>query len=169
MKANIQSYRGFTMMEVLVTIVIVAFGLLGLASLVLKGLQAGADSQNRTMAIKQTYDMADRMRANMSGVKAGEYNDIHPSGTSCSTLLSAIRTGGSGNPLVSYVAPTTTCTGTGSTYDINCWQLANSQQLPKGVGAVCKEASEKWYAVFISWDENRSAATNKTFWITFEP
>jgi type IV pilus assembly protein PilV len=170
MSTKIQLSRGFSMIEVMVTIVVVAFGLLGLASLVLRGLQAGSDSQNRTMAVKQTYDMADRMRSNPSGVKSGDYNDLLPSGSSssCSTLLSAIRSGGSGTPVVG-AGSAPTCTGTGATYDNNCWQLANTQQLPSGAGAVCKEATENWYAIFVSWDESRTGATNKTFWITFEP
>jgi len=169
MSKKIQSSRGFSMIEVMVTIVVVAFGLLGLASLVLRGLQAGADSQNRTMAVKQTYDMADRMRSNPTSVKNGNYDDIRPTGStsSCATLLSAIR--GTGTPLVDAGTSAPSCTGTGATYDGNCWLLANTQQLPRGAGAVCKEATEKWYAIFVSWDEGRTGATNKTFWITFEP
>lgn len=173
MTTEIQSSRGFSMIEVMVTIVVVAFGLLGLASLVLRGLQAGSDSQNRTMAVKQTYDMADRMRANLTNVKTGNYDDLLPSGSSssCATLLSAIRSGGSGTPIVGAGTSTPSCAGTGSgaTYDNNCWQLANTQQLPHGAGAVCKEATENWYAIFVSWDESRTGATNKSFWITFEP
>lgn len=69
------------MIEVMVTIVVVAFGLLGLASLVLRGLQAGADSQFRTIAIKQTYDMADRMRGNPVDAKSDKYDGILPSGS----------------------------------------------------------------------------------------
>lgn len=163
--------RGFSMIEVMVTIVVVAFGLLGLASLVLRGIQASSDSQNRTIAVKQTYDMADRMRSNPAGVKNGEYNNIIPSGSSssCGTLLSAIRSGGSGNPVVGAASSKPSCSGTGATYDGNCWLRSNMEALPKGAGAVCKEASENWYAVFVSWDESRTGATNKSFWITFEP
>lgn len=94
MRKQISSDRGFSMIEVMVTIVVVAFGLLGLASLVLRGLQAGADSQFRTLAIKQTYDMADRMRGNPVDAKAGNYDGILPSGSpSCSSLLTAIKGG----------------------------------------------------------------------------
>lgn len=158
--------RGFSMIEVMVTIVVVAFGLLGLASLVMRGLQAGADSQNRTNAVKQTYDMADRMRANQPGVKAGSYNAITAS-TSCNTLLAAITNGT--EPIV---APTTnkpSCSGTGVDYDTNCWHRDNIQQLPNGAGAVCK-GSGNWYAIIVSWNENREAnGNNRSFWITFQP
>lgn len=169
MKSYPAALRGFSMIEVLVTIVIVAFGLLGLASLVFKGLQAGADSRNRTMAVKQTYDMADRMRANVTGVLAHGYENVTPS-TSCGTLLAAIAADGSGNPIVSPVSSTPQCSGTGATYDTNCWQLANSQLLPNGTGAVCKSSSDNWYAIFVSWNEDRAASgNNRTFWIIFEP
>lgn len=171
MKTGKYSGKGFSLIEVMVTIVIVAFGLLGLASLVLRGLQAGMDSQNRTMAVKQTYDMADRMRSNPSAVKDRHYDNRLPAGSSstCTQLLSAVRTGGSGTPIVAKGDGTDACSGSGAEYDANCWHLTNSQQLPNGAGAVCKENSENWYAIFVSWDESRTGSANKTFWITFEP
>jgi type IV pilus assembly protein PilV len=169
MRTNISSEHGFSMIEVMVTIVVVAFGLLGLASLVLRGLQAGADSQFRTLAIKQTYDMADRMRGNPVDAKADKYDGILPSGSpSCSSLLSTIQ--GGGIPVVTTSSTTPpACSGTGVAFDRDCWQRANMTELPKGAGAVCKGAGANWYAVIVSWDENRSGTANKSFWITFEP
>lgn len=171
MNKTLISSRGFTLIEVMVTMIVVAFGLLGLASLVLRGLQVSADSQNRTIAVKQTYDMADRLRSNVTAVNLGDYNNVLPAGSAstCANLLGAIRAGGNGTPLVGTGTSTPACTGSGSALEINCWQRANMQQLPGGAGAVCKEATEKWYAIFVSWDESRSGVTNKTFWITFEP
>lgn len=165
MKTNISANRGFSMIEVMVTIVVVAFGLLGLGSLVLRGLQAGADSQFRTIAIKQTYDMADRIRGNPVDAKSGAYGG--PSSSICTALLATIN--GGGIPLVSPLSVTPSCSGSGVNYDINCWQRANMTELPNGAGAVCKDAGTNWYAVIVSWDENRSGTTNKSFWITFEP
>ncbi len=152
------------------TIVVVAFGLLGLASLVLRGLQSGADSQFRTLAIKQTYDMADRMRGNPVDAKAVTASNYHEKITSvspsCSDLLKTIKEGGIPVVTTSSTTPPA-CAGTGVAFDTSCWQRANMTELPKGAGQVCKDAN--WYAVIVSWDENRSGTANKSFWITFEP
>lgn len=160
------------MIEVMVTIVVVAFGLLGLASLVLRGLQAGSTSQLRSIAVAQVYDMADRMRGNITAVGNNDFIDVLPSGTAstCATMLSKITdTSDTTFPLVAAGSSTPTCSGTGSARDINCWQAANASLLPKGSGAICKDALNKWYAVIVSWDEGKTGSTNKSFWITFEP
>ena len=164
------------MIEVMVTIVVMAFGLLGLASLVLRGLQSGADSQFRTIAVKQAYDMADRMRGNPFDAKSGKYNAILPNGSSssCSDLLGKVRnyTPGADIPIVVAASAVPSCSGAvGAEFDSNCWQRANMENLPKGAGAVCKDttANSNWYAIIVSWDDNRSGSANKSFWITFEP
>src|ERR1700704_1087533 len=58
------STHGFTMLEVLISIVVIAFGLLGIA-----GLQAYAIKNNHSAALRSTAtslanDMIDRMKAN---------------------------------------------------------------------------------------------------------
>ena len=56
--------RGVSLIEVLVTIVIISFGLLGVAGLLATGLRNNQSSQWRTQASILAYDMAERMRAN---------------------------------------------------------------------------------------------------------
>lgn len=56
--------HGFTMLEVLVTIVIVAVGLLGLAGLQARIQAADIESYQRVQAIVLLQDMVDRIRAN---------------------------------------------------------------------------------------------------------
>jgi type IV pilus assembly protein PilV len=65
--------RGFSMVEVLVTMVIIAFGLLGVAGLLTTGLRNNQSSQLRTQASVLAYDMAERMRANRPAALNGEY------------------------------------------------------------------------------------------------
>lgn len=85
-------YSGFTMLEVLVSIVILAVGLLGIASLQTVGIRQTMNSQLITQASFQGNDMAERMRANMAGVRMGAYDAIDGSETdpaclpSCSAL-----------------------------------------------------------------------------------
>ncbi|MFA5940628.1 MAG: type IV pilus modification protein PilV [Sinimarinibacterium sp.] len=77
--------RGFTLIEVLVTVVILAIGLLGLANLQTVTLQRDNGSAQRVEALNSAYDLLDRMRANRSQALAGRY-DVElgaiPSGSS---------------------------------------------------------------------------------------
>ncbi len=58
------SYTGFTLLEVLVTIVIVALGLLGLGALHVRAMRDTTSAYLRSEATILTQDMADRIRAN---------------------------------------------------------------------------------------------------------
>ncbi len=56
--------RGFTMVETLVALVVLAIGLLGIAALHLESLRAGRTAIYRTQAVNLAADVADRIRAN---------------------------------------------------------------------------------------------------------
>lgn len=68
-----QNQRGVSLIEILVSIVIVCFGLLGVAGLLTTGLKSTQGSQIRTQASFLAYDMADRMRTNRQLALNGEY------------------------------------------------------------------------------------------------
>ncbi|GLS27919.1 type IV pilus modification protein PilV [Marinibactrum halimedae] len=83
--------RGVTLIEILVTIVILAVGMLGLAAMQTMSLKNINNSQYRTLATIYAYDMAERMRSNQAGVQNGNYNDIegeetNPSCSPCSSV-----------------------------------------------------------------------------------
>src|SRR4051812_34767512 len=56
--------KGFTMIEVLVSLFIVTLGLLGLAALQAKAQQAELESYQRAQALVLVQDMVDRINAN---------------------------------------------------------------------------------------------------------
>lgn len=58
------SQIGFSMIEVLVTMVILSFGLLGVAGLLVSGVSNAASSEAMSKASQLAADMADRIRAN---------------------------------------------------------------------------------------------------------
>lgn len=62
---------GFTLVEVLVALVVMAVGLLGIAGLYVEGLRAGRTSVYRTIAVSVAADMADRIRSNPAGTYVG--------------------------------------------------------------------------------------------------
>ncbi len=62
---------GFTLVEVLVALVVMAVGMLGIAGLYVEGLRAGRTAVYRSAAVMLAADMADRIRANPAGAYAG--------------------------------------------------------------------------------------------------
>jgi type IV pilus assembly protein PilV len=58
--------NGFTLVEVLVALVVLAGGLLGLAALQATSLRNTQSAYNRSQATQLAYQMADRMRANVA-------------------------------------------------------------------------------------------------------
>ena len=63
--------HGFTLVEVLVALVVLAVGLLGIAGLYVESLRAGRTSVYRSAAVTLASDMADRIRLNPQGAYAG--------------------------------------------------------------------------------------------------
>lgn len=68
---------GFTMIEVLITVLVLSIGLLGLAALQATGLKESQMAYMRSQAVLLAYDMADRIRANP--IQSGQYDvDLTP-------------------------------------------------------------------------------------------
>lgn len=65
--------RGFTLIEVLVTFLVIALGLLGLAALQVNTINNGFEAYQRAIAAALVDDMAERLRMNPAGVRAGAY------------------------------------------------------------------------------------------------
>lgn len=62
---------GFTLVEVLVALVVMAVGLLGIAALYVEGLRAGRTAVYRSTAVNLASDMAERIRANPEAAYEG--------------------------------------------------------------------------------------------------
>jgi type IV pilus assembly protein PilV len=82
--------KGFSLMEVLVTVVILSIGLLGLAGLQVKSQQFTQSSYLRSQAAVLAYDILDRMRANRTAALksptsgyAHAIGDAAPSAVDC--------------------------------------------------------------------------------------
>jgi len=157
------SNHGFTLLEVLIAIVVLSFGLLGMAGIQAIGIKNTSDANARTLAIQQAYDMADRIRANTVGATAGVYDSIAatiPADPGC------IATGCSATQL--------------RDYDQRYWNTNNQNMLPSGKGTVAVVGGtaipNKQYLITVMWNENRIAAPGTTcgtditcFQLTFRP
>lgn len=66
--------NGFSMVEVLISIVVLSVALLGTAGLMSAGLRSTNTAYYRTQATVLADDMLDRMRSNATAARNGNYN-----------------------------------------------------------------------------------------------
>lgn len=127
---------GFSLLEVLISIIVLTIGLLGVAALQGSSIRYNHSAQLRAIAIAQGHSMADRIKANKAGAEAGAYNAVSgtPSQTSC-----------------------TACTPTQlAQYDAWKWNTVNASLLPSGQGTVT--GNNNRYTITVRWDGNRTGA-----------
>lgn len=116
---------GFGLTEILVTVVLLAIGLLGLASLQGVSLNRNNDSYYRQQAVMLAYDIADRMRANMVGVRNPTNNNATSYHMSSTSIPSA-------------VSCSTNCTSAQlANNDISEWGTSVANRLPGGSAILC--------------------------------
>lgn len=65
---------GVGMIEVLIAVVLLAFGMLGIAALQMAALRSSQSSLQRSQATISTYAILDAMRANRDEARVGAYN-----------------------------------------------------------------------------------------------
>jgi type IV pilus assembly protein PilV len=136
-----RSQSGFTMVETLVALVVLAIGLLGIAALLLKSLQSGRTATYRTQAVILAADLADRIRMNRTaqGAYATLFDDVEVVEPTCDT------TGGCGD---ADLAAT----------DLSRWKDTIDLRLPDGKGQVAVVApvgagEPANYTITIQWIE----------------
>lgn len=66
--------RGASLLEVLVSILLLSFGMLAMAGLHAASLRYGKMAQFRSVAMQMATDLTDRMRANAAAAVSGSYN-----------------------------------------------------------------------------------------------
>lgn len=141
------SSKGFTLIEVLIAVIVLATGLLGFAALQALTLKDSQSSYHRSVATQLAYDIADRMRAN-HGV-AGTYTAIDPT---AATAQADCKT-------------TVGCTPAAiAENDLYEWNLA-LQTLPLGTGSITAAAGV--YTVDIAWDDSRGGLVDLHFRMSF--
>ena len=81
------SQRGVGIVEVLVALVVVSFGVLGMASLQLTGMKHSTGGFNRSKALMFSENIATRMRINEKGVEDAQYGNFvsETAGLDCNT------------------------------------------------------------------------------------
>jgi type IV pilus assembly protein PilV len=121
---------GFSLLEVLVAILVLAIGLLGLAGLIASSMRNNQGAYHRTQATWLAYDIADRMRANRQAALAGNYN-FALSGT----------------------AP---AAGAVNMTDLSQWVTAIAAALPQGQGSVAVDGATRRVTIVVQWNDTRA-------------
>lgn len=96
-KARFQ--RGFSLVEILVSILVLAIGLLGLAGLQSKMLAAEMEAYQRSHAMILLEDMMNRIRADEDGARANSYDSIATENANITAWTAALE-GYSGDEVV---------------------------------------------------------------------
>ena len=126
--------QGFSLMEVLVALLVLAIGLLGLAALQARGVKFNHDAYRRSQATYLAYEVIDLMRANVTN--AGDY-------------VVATDPGGTCDPGAS-----------GHTNDLACWYDALQAALPAGDAIIAANGDQ--FDVTIRWQARGAReATNQ--------
>lgn len=81
--------RGVSLLEVLIAVLILSFGLLGLAGLQMTALRNNQSAHERSVAVMESYSITDAMRVDRINALNGNFNlaiDANPAGTSFAAL-----------------------------------------------------------------------------------
>lgn len=148
---------GFTLIEVLVAVLVLAVGLIGVAALQSVSLRNNQSTFMRSQATVLAYDLADRMRANVAGANAGSYDPA------AAALSGNCQT-------VSGCTPTAL-----ARHDLGQWNAAIATLLPAGQGYVCIDSTPddgtgsgdpqcdgngSLYTIKLWWDDDRDGVTS---------
>lgn len=123
------------MIEVLVSLLVLAIGLLGVAALQFRGFQYSHEAYLRSQISLLMYDMVDRIRLNPDNADDYLVTDMATTGTppACDPSL-----------------------GTNATNDLNCWQGRLIETLPPGTTASILNPTGNEYSIEIAWTDRTS-------------
>jgi type IV pilus assembly protein PilV len=115
-------FRGFTLLEVLVALLVLSIGLLGIGKLMMLSARANDSAFMRTQATALGYTILDAMRSNRQAATTNGYDTamgVFPGAPGCGATVAAACT-----------------SGQQAQNDLSQWGNALAAQLPLGQGSV---------------------------------
>lgn len=140
--------RGFSLIEVLIALLILAIGVLGIAALQFKGLKYSHDSFLRSQINFLAYDIGELMRSNRSNAASYTAGGVY--------TVAIPTTAGACNY----------ATASNATNDLACWHRRIDAAIPPGSTANITTFGSL-YTVALAWTDREG--TTKTINYTFQP
>jgi type IV pilus assembly protein PilV len=152
--------RGVSLLESLVSLLVLALGVLGMLGIQLKSLTDNQSATNRILAARMADDLFERIKANPQGLNNNGLAayDMQPSGSSWPNLST---------PTPANNCMSSACTAQQqATYDLWRWQTGVVNSLPGGNGTTFTVAGTdtEQLGVMISWrlrDTDTAATTTQ--------
>jgi len=144
--ASIATQHGFSMLEILITLVLVAIALLGTAGLQVLAMKVNKSGQFRTQAIFLASDIAERMEANRAAAVAGNY------------VLALTTT----SSVAATDCAATACNSTNlAEWDKSQWGQAVAGLLPQPSWSITQQTAgnPSTYSIVISWTDRSNVKT----------
>ena len=142
--------HGFTLVEVMIALIVLAVGMLGIASLYITSLRSGHMAVSYTSAVTLAADMADRIRVNSNATAA------------YTAAAAGNGVAGADNSCVNAIAENVDCTPIQLAADDWFWWYEDvKQRMPVGRSAsinVVNVPPVDAYTIVISWPERGQAA-----------
>lgn len=130
---------GFSLIEVLVALFILAVGLLGAGALQMIGVQGNQGAYAHSQAVFVAADMADRMRANPEGVANGNYDAVDTEAAPADPACAAAA-GGCTTAQIAQL-------------DIFEWNNSLVSVIPEAVATVARVAGTNNFVITLTWQE----------------
>ena len=122
--------RGFSLIEVLVAMLVLAIGLLGLAALQAQGMRFNHDAYVRTSATNLASDIIDKMRINQASAADYVTTTTTPVPANCTSVTVALNT---------------------PQADLDCWVNRIESSLPLGRATIARQGTTALYDITIMW------------------
>ena len=151
---------GFTLLEVLIALLVLAIGLLGLAALQTTGLRSNTMATTRTHATQLAYDISDRMRANVADSYTTNIDNVVTNIlkdyelADCSSAPTDSTVSQANDDLITW------CTAVGNILPSGDAKITQVRQV--GIDGTADTLDDVvTYDVIVYWDETRTGATGK--------
>lgn len=140
---------GFSLIEVLVSVVVMTIGLTGMAALQLTSLKSAHSTYQRTRASILVYEMGDRLRANRAGALNGDYD--------AATLCDVNARHADDARACAYDAADDFA-GTGmATEDLSqWWSNLGAAELHNWYAAIQRDPANGNFIIAVQWDDTRA-------------
>lgn len=135
--------RGFTLIEVMVSLVVLSIGLLGIGKLVLFSARANDSAYLRGQATAMAYEILDNMRSNrVTAMQAGYDTALATTPPNPGSCIGSV------------------CTAvTLANYDVYQWKTRLAAALPSGQGSVVTAGTPTTATITVQWDDAVAQST----------